>query len=54
MAYNKIAKDTTQTVDARPAPIGYKGEALIEATISGVVRYFIVKEFRMVKPLKGI
>jgi hypothetical protein len=54
VVYNKIANDTTQIPDLRKPPIAYEGAGLIEYTVKGHAHYFTVKEFRIVKPLRGI
>lgn len=48
-----VNNETNTEEGAKRLPVEYKGEALFETTIDGRVRYFIVKNFRLVQELKA-
>lgn len=53
LTYNTINREDNESSEAKRLPIRYKGCALIETAIDGNARYFIVKNFRQLPPLRG-
>lgn len=53
LTYNQINGDTAEYEKTKRLPIDYKGEALIEATVGGKTRYFIVCSIQPVATLLG-
>ncbi len=53
LTYNKINGERNETNGVKRCPCKYKGAAIIEALVDGKARYFIVKGFTEVAPLKG-
>ncbi len=53
LTYNKVNGEKNENAEGKRLPIDYKGAGLIELTIDGKARYFIVKRFKQLQPLRG-
>ena len=53
LTYNKINGQRNDNPDAKRLPIPYNGAALIETTVDGKARYFLVKGFKKLPDLRG-
>jgi hypothetical protein len=53
LTYNKVNGEKSDNPGARRLPIAYKGAALIETTVGGKARYFIVKAFKITEAVRG-
>ncbi|MES2621205.1 MAG: hypothetical protein V4615_10165 [Bacteroidota bacterium] len=53
LTYNTINGERIENSESKGVPICYKGSALFETAIDGKTRYFIVKNFRKLPPLRG-
>lgn len=51
--FTRGAQNNSTGDDAVRLPVSYNGAALIECVVDGKARYFIVKAFKQLQPLKG-
>jgi hypothetical protein len=54
LTYNKVNGIKNDNAEAKKLPCKYNGAALIESSIDGKVRYFIVKKFKELPSLMGM
>ena len=53
LVYDHINNESSPDFTSKQLPIEYKGEALVECMVNGKTRYYTVKEFRKLSPLRG-
>jgi hypothetical protein len=54
LVHTKTSKPVSEVKENIPAPMEYKGEALLEYYVGGRPRYLVIKKFEKKKTIKGI
>ncbi|MCW5908323.1 MAG: hypothetical protein KIS94_10710 [Chitinophagales bacterium] len=53
LTYNRIHNEQPSDFTSTPAPLAYKGAALLECLVNGKLNYYTVNAFRNEKELRG-